>query len=242
MEADNPPVPHPASATSRAVTTASVPLRRRRWRALGSTVMHLVPVGDSIRPNIKRPLAAPGTTPKMPTLPTVESGVTPCQECGELIARTPLPGGPHVPHRGRTTSGIDPTLTGAVSDVPKTIVTGPNAQRNGQNGILSPWASPPSAPRPSPGVRPFTLPRPYRDGFDDRRERSRSMPGCGDTFGCDVQAICVHARRWAQVAQRLPLHPGCSRWIPLLDACCRSTPRPTGPRPRAAASPWRSWM
>ena len=44
------------------------------------------------------------------------------------------------------------------------------------------------------------------------------MLGSGDMFGCDVQVMCVHGCRWAQVAQRLSLHPGCSRWISLLEA------------------------
>src|SRR6478672_9213508 len=138
----------------------------------------------------------------MPTFSSVVSGVTPCQERGQLIARTPLSGGPRMPHRDRTTSGIDPALAGAVSDVPNTIVSGPNAQSNGQNGILSPWASPRSAPRPFRG-RPFTHPQAVPDGFDDRRERSHWMLGCGDMFGVDGQAMRPRPQ-WAQ-AERLSL-------------------------------------
>ena len=193
--------------------------------------MHLVPVCDSIRPNIKGPLAAPATTPKMPTFPWVESGVTPCQECRQLIARTPLPGGPHMPHRDRTTSGIDPALAGAAADVPKTSVTGPNAKRNGQNGILSPWASPRSAPRPLPGSAVHASPG---------RTGTALMTAGNGPGGCWAAVTCSAAmsRRYSStpaVGRRWPRGCRCTPGVADGSRCWRRAvgpPPSTGPRPR----------
>ena len=129
-----------------------------------------------------------------------------------------------MPHRDRTTSGIDPALAGAAADFPKTIVTGPNAKRNGQIGILSPWASPRSAPRPLPGSAVHASPG---------RTGTALMTAGNGPGGCWAAVTCSAAmsRRYSStpaVGRRWPRGCRCTPGVADGSRCWR---RAVGPRP-----------